>query len=66
MPYLQDAMSWSVIVAFPGHTCFIWNSFVLKNGEKTTLEHFFLAHQIGVFVVFTHVRYFYLTYPYQP
>ena len=34
----------------------------VKNYESTTTEPLpFLAHQIGTFVVFPHVRYFYLT-----
>ena len=30
------------------------------------VRNIFLTHQIGISVVFTHVRYLYLTYPYQP
>ena len=35
-------------------------------GKRSDSVKHFLAHQIEISVVFTNVRYFYLTHPYQP
>ena len=39
---------------------------ILSKHVRTHQSSRILAHQIGISVVFTHVRHFYLTLPYQP
>ena len=57
-----DPMGWFVICEIEFSHIWVKTAEILIWCERIII----LAHQIGISVVFTHVRYFYLSHPYQP